>query len=95
VLVAGASLASCSSSSEKGGGSAEGGSADVLAADASLADASEEGADASIDVVFLPDVFIPPGPDGCSLTGASCLDDTACCSTLCVDGGCTRLPVQQ
>jgi hypothetical protein len=98
-LVAGAGLAACSSSSEKGGGAEEGGAADVFVVDAPVADsvndAGAESGDAGADAVVLPDAFIDLEPDGCSLTGASCLDDSTCCSAVCVDGGCTRLPVQQ
>jgi hypothetical protein len=96
-LVAVASIAACSSSSEKGGTTDAGGSDGALldeVNDAAGQDTST-GADVGVDVPTLPDAFIDLGPDACFLTGASCLDDSNCCSSLCVDGGCTRLPVQQ
>jgi hypothetical protein len=100
--VAVASVAACSSSSGKGG-TAEGGASDGALVDqvneaavetSTGADASDA-SDASDEVPVLPDAFFNLSPDGCALTGASCLDDSTCCTSLCVDGGCTRLPAQQ
>ena len=96
-LVAVASIAACSSSSEKRG-TADGGASDGALVDEVTSDAGVDtgaGADVIVDVPVLPDAFIDLGPDACFLTGASCLDDSNCCSSLCVDGGCMRLPVQQ
>jgi hypothetical protein len=98
-FVAGTGLAACSSGSEKGGGAEEGGAGDGSLGDAPVADAvnaaAAESGDAGADDVVLPDALVDLEPDGCSLTGASCLDDSTCCTARCVDGGCMRLPVQQ
>jgi hypothetical protein len=96
-LAAGANIAACSSSSGKGG-TTDGGASDGALVDEVTSDAGVDtstGADVIVDVPALPDAFIDLGPDACYLTGASCLDDSNCCSSLCVDGGCMRLPVQQ
>jgi len=87
---AGASFASCSSA--KPDAHADGGLGD------GSVDADDDG---SIDVATPPDdVPIYPeaasllSPDGCYRQGASCMDDTTCCSAYCVDGGCTLMPRQ-
>jgi hypothetical protein len=90
-LAAGASFAACSST--KAAGKADGGDRDA---------ALDGDEDVSIDVAAAPDdVTIYPeapsllAPDGCYLQGASCMDDTTCCSAYCIDGGCTLMPRQQ
>lgn len=109
-LIAGANAAACSSSSENGN-IAEGGALDAAIADeidagggsdggaesgANVESGGDaEGGDGSTDVAVYPDAFGYQTPDACFLIGASCVDDSTCCSALCVDGGCTRLPVQQ
>jgi hypothetical protein len=89
-LAAGACFAACSSS--KASGRADGGAADA-SVDAEE-DVSLDVATAPNDVVAYPDTTFT-GPDGCSLPGATCLDDTTCCSAYCVDGGCGVMPVKQ
>jgi hypothetical protein len=91
----GAGLVACSASSTTG--SVEGGAPETEAA----ADAGEDatldsgGGGGSDDVVVNPEAQSFQTPDACFLLGATCLDDTMCCSALCLEGGCTLTPRQQ
>ena len=89
VLAAGASFAACAGNK-------------ATPRDAGLTDASVDADDdGSADVATPPDdVAVYPeapsllSPDGCYRQGATCMDDTTCCSAYCVDGGCTLMPRQ-
>ena len=88
-VAAGASFAACSSTKAT---ARDGGSTDASA------DADDDGSlDAGTgpdDVAVYPEAPSLLSPDGCYRQGATCMDDTTCCSAYCVDGGCTLMPRQ-
>jgi hypothetical protein len=88
-LAAGGSFAACSSAraTARDGGSTD---ASVDADDDGSLDAGTGPDDAAV----YPEAPSLRAPDGCFLLGATCMDDTTCCSAYCVDGGCTLMPKQ-
>jgi len=86
-VAAGGSFAACSSTK----------ASHTDAGDAS-ADADDDGSlDAGTgpdDAAVYPEAPSLRAPDGCFLLGATCMDDTTCCSAYCVEGGCTLMPKQ-
>lgn len=89
-VAAGASFAACSSTKATSHADAGNGDASVDADD----DGSLDTGTGPDDVAVYPEAPSLLSPDGCYRQGATCMDDTTCCSAYCVDGGCTLMPRQ-
>ena len=83
VLLSGGTLAGCASSKATGG---DGGKLDA-SVDADE-DATTDTGGGPDDVLVYPEAPSLRAPDGCMLSGATCMTGDTCCSAYCVDGGC-------
>lgn len=93
LLTAGAGFAACSSSSTKATSHTDAGPGDAAGVDADE-DASLDAGAVPDDVTIYPEAPSMTAPDGCLLLGATCLDESMCCSAYCVEGGCSAMPVK-
>jgi hypothetical protein len=89
-VAAGASFAACSSTKATNHADAGNGDASVDADD----DGSVDAATGPDDVAVYPEAPSLLSPDGCYRLGATCMDNTTCCSAYCVEGGCSLTPRQ-